>query len=171
MSATGKPVVANDPHREVTHPSLRYIFHLNAPGWNVIGAGEPPFVGVAIGHNERLAWGLTIVGTDQHDVYVEEVNPANPNEVRWQRRLGAAPRSSAREIAVKGGAPQTVELKFSRHGPIFFEDHARHRAYALRSALLEPGTAAVSGRPRLGQARTAASSSTRRCTGSRRPRI
>src|SRR6185295_15923561 len=47
-SATGHPVVANDPHREVTNPSLRYIVHLQAPGWNVIGAGEPPFVGVAV---------------------------------------------------------------------------------------------------------------------------
>ena len=103
ISATGKPVVANDPHREVSNPSLRYIVHLNAPGWNVIGAGEAPFVGVAIGHNDRLAWGLTIVGTDQHDVYVEEVNPANPNEVRWQG--GWEPLRIVREeIAVKGEA-------------------------------------------------------------------
>jgi penicillin amidase len=86
MSATGKPVVANDPHRDVTLPSLRYIVHLKAPGWNAIGASEPPFLGVAIGHNDRIAWGLTIVGTDQHDVYVEEVNPANANEVRWNGR-------------------------------------------------------------------------------------
>ena len=90
LSATGKPVVANDPHREVALPSLRYIVHLKAPGWNVIGASEPPFLGVAAGHNERVAWGLTIVGTDQHDVYVEEVNPANANEVRWKGALGAA---------------------------------------------------------------------------------
>jgi penicillin amidase len=140
LSSTGKPVVANDPHREVGNPSLRYIFHLNAPGWNAIGASEAPFVGIALGHNERLAWGLTIVGTDQHDVYVEELNPANPNEVRWQN--GWEPLRVVREdIAVKDGTPQTIELKFSRHGPIFFEDRAKHRAYALRSALHEPGTA------------------------------
>ena len=77
LSATGKPVVVNDPHREVTLPSLRYIVHVTAPGWNVIGATEPPFLSVAAGHNDHLAWGLTIVGTDQQDVYVEEVNPAN----------------------------------------------------------------------------------------------
>ena len=151
MSPTGKPVVANDPHRTVTNPSLRYIVHLVAPGWNVIGAGEPPFVGVAIGHNERLAWGLTIVGTDQEDVYVEEVNPANPDEVKW--RDGWEPLKVVTEqIAVKGRAPETVQLKFSRHGPIFHEDRARHRAYALRSALLEPGTAAYLGGLRLAQA-------------------
>ena len=140
LSSTGKPVVANDPHREVGNPSLRYIFHLNAPGWNVIGASEAPFVGIGLGHNERVAWGLTIVGTDQHDVYVEELNPANPNEVRWQN--GWEPLRIVREeIAVKDGSPQTIELKFSRHGPIFFEDRAKNRAYALRSALHEPGTA------------------------------
>lgn len=153
LSATGKPVVANDPHREVTNPSLRYIVHLNAPGWNVIGSGEAPFVGVAIGHNDRLAWGLTIVGTDQEDVYVEEVNPDNANEVRW--RGGWEPLTVVREqIAVKGEAPREIVLKFSRHGPVFHEDPARRRVYALRSALLEPGTAPYLGGLRLAQAKT-----------------
>ena len=140
LSATGKPVVANDPHREVSLPSLRYIVHLNAPGWNVIGAVEPPFLGVAIGHNERVAWGLTIVGTDQHDVYVEHVNPANANEVRFGERWETL-RVVRERIAVKGGEPVEVELKFSRHGPIFHEEPARHRALAVRSALHERGTA------------------------------
>ena len=152
MSATGKPVVANDPHRTVTNPSLRYIVHLVAPGWNVIGAGEPPFVGVAIGHNERVAWGLTIVGTDQEDVYVEEVNPANPNEVRY-RGAWEPVRVIREPIPVKGQLAEIVELKFTRHGPIFYEDKARHRAYALRSALLEPGTAPYLGGLRLAQTR------------------
>ena len=102
---TGKPIVSNDPHREVTNPSLRYIVHLNAPGWNVIGAGEPPFVGVAIGHNDRLAWGLTITGTDQHDVFVEEVNPANANEVRYNGAWEPL-RIVREEIPVKGEAPR-----------------------------------------------------------------
>lgn len=152
LSATGKPVVANDPHRDVTNPSLRYIVHLSAPGWNVIGAGEAPFTGVAIGHNGRLGWGLTIVGTDQEDVYVEQLNPANPNEVRWLN--GWEPLRVIREtIAVKDGEPVIVELKFSRHGPVFHEDRARGIAYALRSTLLEPGTAPYLGSLRLAQAR------------------
>jgi len=152
LSATGKPVVANDPHREVTNPSLRYIVHLSAPGWNIIGAGEAPFVGVALGHNDRLGWGLTIVGTDQEDVYVEEVNPANANEVKWH---GAWEPISVvhEEIKVKGEGARPVDLKFTRHGPIFYEDVARHRDYALRSALLEPGTASYLGGLRLAQAK------------------
>jgi penicillin amidase len=152
LSATGKPVVANDPHRTVSNPSLRYLVHLVAPGWNVIGTSEPPFVGVAIGHNDRLAWGLTIVGTDQEDVYVEEVNPANPNEVKWKGEWEPL-RIEREEIRVKGGTVETVEFKFSRHGPIFHEDRARNKAYALRSALHEPGTAPYLGGLRLAQAR------------------
>jgi penicillin amidase len=151
-TATGKPLVSNDPHREVTNPSLRYIVHLNAPGWNVIGAGEPPFVGVAIGHNERLAWGLTITGTDQHDVYIEEVNPANANEVRHNGAWEPL-RIVREELPVKGEAPRSFELKFSRHGPVFFEDTSAHRAYAVRSVMNEPGTAAYLGGLRLAQAR------------------
>ncbi len=152
LSATGKPVVVNDPHRTVTNPSLRYISHLVAPGWNVIGASEPPFVGVAIGHNARVAWGLTIAGNDQEDVYVEEVNPANPNEVKF--RGAWEPIRVVREsIAVKGAADANIELRFTRHGPIFFEDKARNRAYVLRSALLEPGTAPYLGGLRLAQVR------------------
>ena len=151
-SATGHPVVANDPHREVTNPSLRYIVHLQAPGWNVVGAGEPPFVGVAIGHNERVAWGLTIVGTDQEDVYVEQVNPATANEVRFN---GAwEPLKIVKEtIKVKDAPDQVVELKYSRHGPIFYEDRERNLAYAVRRAAAEPGTAPYLGNLRLAQAR------------------
>ena len=140
LSSTGKPVVVNDPHRDVTLPSLRYIAHLNAPGWNAIGASEPPFIGVAIGHNDRVAWGLTIVGTDQHDVYVEELNPSNHNEVRWNGRWETI-RTVRESIQVKDASPEPIELRFTRHGPIFHEDASRHRAYALRSALHEPGTA------------------------------
>jgi penicillin G amidase len=153
MSATGKPVVANDPHRDVVLPSLRYIVHLQAPGWNVAGAAEPPFVGVALGHNERIAWGLTIVGTDQHDVYVEEMNPEDPLQVRWGdgwERMTVV----REEIKVRGEAPHAIELKFTRHGPVFFEDTNRRRAYALRSALHEPGTAPYLAGLRLAQARS-----------------
>jgi penicillin G amidase len=117
----------------------------------VIGAQEPPFVGIALGHNERVAWGLTITGTDQEDVFVEEVNPANANEVRYNGRW--EPLKIVREeITIKGAAPRAVELKFSRHGPIFFEDAANHRAYALKSVMAEPGTGAYLGGLRLSQA-------------------
>ncbi len=140
LTATGKVIVANDPHRNVANPSIRYIVHLNAPGWDVIGATEPVLPGVAIGHNGRIAWGLTIVGTDQSDVYVEDVNPTNRNEVRfrgaWERL-----RAVRDTIRVKGAAPVVAEYKFSRHGPVFHEDTVNHKAYAMRSTMYDQGSA------------------------------
>jgi penicillin amidase len=140
LSATGRPLLANDPHRAHSLPSLRYIAHLNAPGLNVIGAGEPALPGISIGHNERIAFGLTIFNIDQEDLYVEELNPANPDEVKWQGRF--EPLTTVEEtIAVRGGAPTKVALKFSRHGPVLFTDRAKNKAYAIRAAWLEPGMA------------------------------
>jgi penicillin G amidase len=152
LSATGKPLVANDPHRAVTLPALRYIVRLNAPGWNVIGGGEPAIPGVAIGHNDHIAWGLTIVGTDQHDVFVEEVNPSNRMQVRYDGAWEAV-RVVHDTIRVKGEAPRIVELEFTRHGPVFHRDTVNHRAYVLRSALHERGTAPYLGSLRLNQTR------------------
>jgi penicillin amidase len=150
LSKTGRPIVANDPHREVAVPALRYLVHLNAPGWNVIGAGEAAIPGVAIGHNDRIAWGLTIVGTDQHDVFVEELNPANHGQVKWKGKWEAL-RVVRDTIRVKDAPPEITTMRFSRHGPIFHVDSARHRAYALRSALHEPGTAPYLGALRVNQ--------------------
>ena len=139
LTASGEVIVANDPHRSVTNPSLRYVVHLDAPGWTAIGATEPVLPGVAIGHNGRVAWGLTIVGTDQSDVYIEELNPDNPDEVRFGDAWEPL-RIERETIAVRGGEAETVVLKFSRHGPIFHEDPEHHRAYAIRSTMHEPGS-------------------------------
>lgn len=140
-TASGKPQLASDPHRALALPSLRYMVHLHAPGWNVIGAGEPALPGVAIGHNERIVWGFTIAGIDQADFYVEETNPDNANEYKadgaW-RKMDVVRES----IAVKGKPPEAVELRYTRHGPVLFRDAKRHRAYALKWVGLEPGGAA-----------------------------
>ena len=138
-TASGNAIVANDPHRGVTSPSLRYVVHLDAPGWTAIGSTEPVLPGVAIGHNGRIAWGLTIVGTDQSDVYVEQVNPDNPKQVRWGdgwEEVGTITET----VQVKDGEPVTMELEFSRHGPIFHRDPDNNLAYAMRSTMHEPGT-------------------------------
>lgn len=153
LSATGKPMLANDPHRSIGVPSLRWMVHLVGPGWNVIGAGEPALPGVAAGHNDRVGFGFTIVGIDQQDLYVEEVNPENPNEVRSRGRW--VPMRIEREtIQVKGGDPVAVELKLTEHGPVVFEDPARHRAWALRWVGSEPGTAGYLGSLSLNRARS-----------------
>lgn len=139
-STTGRPLLANDPHRALDHPSLRYLVHLKAPGWNVIGAVVPWFPGVAIGHNERVAWGLTIFQVDAQDLYIEELDPADPS--RYRTPSGWATMTLAREtVSVRGGAPVTVDLKYTRQGPVVFEDPTARRAYALRWTGTEPGTA------------------------------
>ena len=80
MSETGKPLLASDPHRRLMVPSLRKTVHLVAPGWNVIGAGEPALPGVALGHNEHIGFGFTITGIDQMDVYVETLHPGKDDD-------------------------------------------------------------------------------------------
>lgn len=140
LTTTGKPILANDPHRVIALPSLRYIVHLVAPGWDVIGSGEPALPGVAIGHNQRIAWGLTIFPVDQQDLYVEELNQANPREYKLNGKWGEM-REETATINVKGASPQTVKLQFTEHGPVLWEDAAHHRALALRWVGSEAGTA------------------------------
>lgn len=155
LSASGKPMLASDPHRTIAVPSLRYMVHLHAPGWNVIGSGEPGLPGVAIGHNENVAWGFTIVGTDQSDLYVEQTNPTAPHEYkvgdRWEPM-----RVVHETIAVKGRKePVKLELRFTRHGPVIHQDEKKNVAVALRWSGSEPGGAAYLGSLAVGRARDA----------------
>ncbi len=147
------PIMANDPHRPQGAPSLRYWVHLVAPGWNVIGGGEPVLPGVSVGHNEHGAWGLTIFGNDSEDLYVYDTNPADPNEYRHAGRWESM-RTVSDTIAVKGQAPVAVQHKYTRHGPVLFEDTARRKAYALRAAWMEIGGAPYLASLRMDQART-----------------
>ena len=140
LTSTGKPILANDPHRVMALPSLRYMVHLYAPGWNVIGAGEPALPGVAVGHNERIAWGFTIFPVDQQDLYLEELNPANPNEYKHDGKWQAM-RIERASINVKSASAQTVPLKFTAHGPVLWEDTTHHRALVLHWIGTEAGTA------------------------------
>ena len=124
-TASGSPILANDPHRSHAVPSLRYIAHLVAPGLNVIGAGEPALPGVSIGHNERIAFGLTIFSIDQEDLYFYAADEPVERVVE--------------SIAVRDGPSVEVTLEFTRHGPVVHRD--AERLFALRTGWLEPGMA------------------------------
>jgi penicillin amidase len=116
---SGKPILANDPHRAITHPSVRYITHLVGPGWNVIGAGEPASPGVSIGHNERIAFGLTIVGMDQQDVYVERIRACTAGTGNRERGTGtprAATVPGSQQSAAGGLAPVPVPRCYYHNG-------------------------------------------------------
>jgi penicillin amidase len=152
LTGTGKGFMVDDPHREVSLPAHRYMIHLVAPEWDVIGATESTIPGVIRGHNGRIAWGRTATGSDQADVFIEKLNPKNPGEV-FYRGAWEPLKVLTEEIRVKGDdQPRRVELRVSRHGPIFFVDDERDIAYALRSKLQEPGTAEYLGGLRLDQA-------------------
>lgn len=151
LTETGYPFMANDPHRSQQIPSLRYWVHLNAPGWNVIGGGEPALPGVSIGHNEFGAWGLTIFAIDQEDLYVYETNPDNP--LQYEYRGNWEEMTIIREtIPVKGEDSVAADIKYTRHGPVLYEDRENHLAYALRAAWLEVGGAPYLASLRMDQA-------------------
>ena len=147
MSRTGKPLLANDPHRALTLPSLRKTVHLVAPGWDAIGAGDPALPGISLGHNEDIAFGFTLVGIDQQDLYVEKLNPDDPNEYLYKGvwckltidhdtiDVKDTENGTAQEV------PKQIDLKYTVHGPVIYEDPARHRAYALKWVGELPGTA------------------------------
>jgi len=147
------PIMANDPHRTQQIPSLRYYAHLVAPGWNVIGGGEPVLPGLSIGHNEYGAWGLTIFSIDQEDLYVYDTNPENQNQYRYRDQWESM--TVIREtVPVKGQKPATVVLKYTRHGPVAFEDVKHRKAYAVRAAWLEIGSAPYLASLRMDQAKS-----------------
>jgi penicillin amidase len=134
-TATGRPILANDPHRAVTVPSLRYVVQMEAPGFSIIGAGEPALPGVALGHNADVGFGLTIFPIDQEDLYVYETRGDT-----YRYKGGWEPMKVVREtIEVKGAAPVEVELRYTRHGPVLKDDPKTHRAFALRTIWNEPG--------------------------------
>ena len=121
-TATGRPILANDPHRPVGVPSLRYIVHLNAPDLDIIGAGEPSLPGVSFGHNGQMAWGLTIFYIDQEDLYVYDTKGDS-----YRYKAGFEPMKVVHEtIEVKGEAPRDVTLKFTRHGAVLAEAPGHH---------------------------------------------
>jgi penicillin amidase len=134
-SATGRPILANDPHRAHSVPSLRYITHLVAPDLNVIGAGEPALPGISIGHNERIAFGLTIFGIDQSDLYVyEKVD----GKYRYEDGLESF-RTVTETVPVRNQDMADIALRFTRHGPVIYENDTH--AFAVRAGWMQPGMA------------------------------
>jgi penicillin amidase len=153
LSQSGFPLLANDPHRALSVPSLRYMVHLNAPGWNVVGGGEPTIPGVSIGHNDFGAWGLTIFDIDAEDLYVYELNPKNKNQYKYQGQWEDL-RIIKDTVKIKGAAPVFVEHKFTRHGPVTFVDSKNNVGYAARCGWMEPGGAPYMASLRIDQATT-----------------
>ena len=137
---SGFPFMANDPHRLQAVPSLRYWVHLNAPGWNVIGGGEPVIPGISIGHNDHGAWGLTIFSTDFEDIRVYNLHPQDP-EKYWHKGEWHTFKTVSDTIKVKGKGTVSILHRYSVHGPVTFIDQKLRKAVALECAWLEYGGA------------------------------
>ena len=137
-SFNGYPIIANDPHRSLSNPSLRYMAHLVAPGWDVIGGGEPEIPGISIGHNGIGAWGLTVFRTDAEDLYVYDLNPNNDSQYIYKGKWRDF-KIINESIAVKDKEDVDVELFYSVHGPVTFIDKKRKKAYAVKNGWSEVG--------------------------------
>lgn len=155
---TGMPLLANDPHLGIQNPAIWYEAGLHCTGTtdrcpiNVVGFSFPGTPGIIIGHNDRIAWGVTNLGPDVQDLYVEKINPDNPNQYEYQGRwVDMDIRTEVIEVA--GGDPISIEVKSTRHGPIIsdvygpleeFGDKAggvdvpEQYAVAMRWTALEP---------------------------------
>ncbi|WP_271894501.1 penicillin acylase family protein [Candidatus Phyllobacterium onerii] len=124
---TGKPILANDPHLGLTAPSLWYLAHLqvkNSDGSskNLVGVTLPGAPLVLLGRNDRVAWGFTNTGSDVQDIFVERINPANPDE--YQTPQGFSPfERNAVSIKVKGSDTVTFDRRTTRHGPVLPADY------------------------------------------------
>ena len=117
-TTTGKPLVANDPHLGMQIPSIWYLVGLHGGGLDVVGASLAGAPGVVIGHNDRIAWGVTNVGPDVQDLFLEKVNPDNPNQAEFEGKWEDMQVIEER-IAVKGRTEPVVEtVRITRHGPI-----------------------------------------------------
>jgi len=135
-TATGKPLLANDTHLELTIPSIWCEIHLTAPGWNVKGFTLPGAPMVIIGHNDRIAWGFTNNGADVQDLYIETLNPAVSDEYRVKGSWTKA-QIIDETIRVKGQTDEHLKVVVTRHGPVV--DHDGDKAYAMRWTATEPG--------------------------------
>jgi penicillin G amidase len=140
-TATGGPLLANDMHLAIRMPSIWYENGLHCDpvgpecGLNVVGFSFPGLPAVVVGHNDRIAWGVTNLGPDVQDLFLERVNPDQPNQYEVD---GAWVEMDVRDetIGVAGAEDQTITIRQTRHGPVLSDAWESGGAYAERSSLV-----------------------------------
>jgi penicillin G amidase len=159
LTASGKPLLANDPHLGLSAPAIWYYAHLDAPGMNVIGATLPGIPGVVLGRTDQFAWSFTNTGPDVQDLYIEKIDSKNPGMYRGPD--GLLPFKVRQEIIdVKGAPPFVFLVKETGHGPVISDAYARAKrtinteqyALALRWIALDIENQSIAGLLELNQA-------------------
>lgn len=137
-TASGKPILSNDMHLDYSLPNIWFMVHLEAPGLNVSGVSLPGTPGVVVGHNERIAWGITNLGYDVQDLYIEQFDSRTG---RYVHRGAVEQARREREIIrVKGASDHEMVNWITRHGPLVVSEGPER--ISLRWAAAEPGTVA-----------------------------
>ncbi len=149
-TVTGKPLLANDPHLAPSAPSIWYMTHLSSRDVRVAGVTVPGTPGILIGHNESIAWGMTNLGPDVQDLFLETFDPANPSMYKTPTGWSEA-QTRKEEIKVRGAQTATLQVTATRHGPIVFQNTAG--SFALRWTALESDSAELSAIAALNRAR------------------
>lgn len=134
-TASGKPILANDPHMEFSFPSTWYQIHLQGGDLDVTGVTLPGLPAIIVGHNQQIAWGVTNLGFDVQDLYIEKIDP-NSGRYLFQGKLEQAQRE-VEQILVKGQPTQVLQMWITRHGAAAIND--RGRLLSMRWTATDPG--------------------------------
>jgi len=128
LTTSGKPLLANDMHLAIQMPSIWYENSLHcqpksdACPFDVTGFSFPGVPGVIAGHNDRIAWGFTNLAPDVEDLFIEKVNPANPNQYEVDGKWVDF-ETRKETINVGGGDPVEITVRISRHGPVISDTY------------------------------------------------
>lgn len=138
---SGEPLLADDPHLGLSTPSIWYQMHLQSPEQNVSGVIFAGIPGIILGHNEQVAWGVTNVGPDVQDLYIEKPNPENPHEFLYDGEWEEA-RVLTYDIGVKDQDSVPFEVVYTRHGPVIssvlYEETDPEAVFSMQWTALEP---------------------------------
>ncbi|MGB2993989.1 MAG: penicillin acylase family protein, partial [Paenisporosarcina sp.] len=138
---SGMPLLADDPHLGLSTPSIWYQMHLQSPQQNVSGVIFAGIPGIILGHNDEIAWGVTNVGPDVQDLYIETPNPDAPTQYKYE---GKWEQAEVRDepIKVKDGDTVDFEVVVTRHGPIIsnvmFDKEEPSAQFSMQWTALEP---------------------------------
>lgn len=138
-TASGHPILANDPHLGIGGASPRHIVHLTAPGLDVIGGGAPGLPGIMQGHTDHFAFGRTNFHIDQSDLFVLKTHPDDAG-LYWHKGAWKRFETVEESIPVKGAPAETATFLYAQGRPVVAQDPAQHRAVAFASTTLLPGS-------------------------------